>query len=392
MKRKSSGIKHLEIYNEVSQKILSGQYGPGDQLPTEHELSDIFSASRPTVNRAMRDLQQQGLIVRQKGKGSFVTDRTRPENMNFGMLVHWQLDNANPATMSTIFGSILPEMSRIASKFGYSLLLNNTPTTNTNAVERAKLICKELIKSDISGVFFTPLEVPTELSHINCEIAEELKRHNKQVILLDRDIQDSYHRSDFDIIGINNEQSSLILTNHLIELGCTKIDFIAAEKETTAIKDRIRGYKAALEEHNIVPEESRMHFLDTKELLSKGPGWDKAKAFLDSIKNGSVEAFVCVNDITAADMMNFLIRQDIKIPQQIRIVGFDDLPIIDYLPIPLTTIRQPVATIAYEAIRTMVDRLQNPDMDARDIMVKTELVIRESCGAHLRVKTSPQEN
>lgn len=385
MKQANHGIKHLEIYNRLSQDILGGKYAPGQKLPTENELAQYFKASRPTVGRAMRDLQQQGLITRKKGRGTFVTDQIKPENMNFGMLVHWQLVPSSPTTMTTIFGSILPEMSRIASTYGYSLLLNNTPATeNTNAIERARLICTQLIKSNISGVFFTPLEVPSNESHVNREIVEELKNHGKQVVLLDRDIYDSYHRSDLDIVGINNEQSSLILTNHLIELGCRKIDFICGEKETTAIKDRIRGYKAALEEHHLVPEDDRMHFLDTKELVRKGSNWEKAKEFLNCIHSGHTEAFVCVNDGTAADMMNFLLRQDIKIPEQIRIVGFDDLPIIDYLPIPLTTIRQPASTIAYEAIRTMVDRLKHPDMEARDIMIKTQLIVRESCGVHLR--------
>ena len=385
IKSSHKSIKHKEVYDKICNNILQGIYQPGDKLPTENELAEHFQASRPTIGRAMRDLQHKGLITRRQGQGTFVTNQPKPVNRNFGMLVHWQLVSNNPTTMTTIFGSILPEMSRIASQFGYSLLLNNAPAAeDTNAIERAKLICKEIVKSDISGVFFTPLEVSAGESPINREIAEEFKSNGKQVVLLDRDIEDSYHRSDFDIVGINNEQSSLILTNHLIQLGCTKIDFVSSANETTAIKDRIRGYKAALEENNILPEDDRMHFLDTKDLLENGPDWEKAREFLDGIREGYIEAFVCVNDITAADMMNFLLRQGVRIPEQVRIVGFDDLPVIEYLPIPLTTIRQPAVAIASEAIRTMIDRLQHPYMDARDIMIKTQLVVRESCGAHLK--------
>ena len=102
------------------------------------------------------------------------------------------------------------------------------------------------------------------------------------------------------------------------------------------------------------------------------------------IKTKKTEAFVCVNDSTAADLVYFFVRNGIQVPQDVRIVGFDDLPTDESLPVSLTTIRQNPSALAYESVRTMVDRIQRPDMPARDIMVKTELVIRESCGSHLK--------
>ena len=202
-------------------------------------------------------------------------------------------------------------------------------------------------------------------------------------MLLDRDITDSYHRSQYDIVGINNEQSSLVLTNHLIELGCKKIDFVCGTVQTTSINDRYRGYRAALEENSIHPERQRLHRFDSRQLMEQS-GHPKAAELLDLIKTKNTEAFVCVNDSTAADLVYFCLRNGINVPQDVRIVGFDDLPIDESLPVSLTTMRQNPAALAYESVRTMVDRILRPDMPARDIMVKTELVIRESCGSHLK--------
>ena len=64
-------------------------------------------------------------------------------------------------------------------------------------------------------------------------------------------------------------------------------------------------------------------------------------------------------------------------------MGFDDLPFDEHLPVALTTIRQNPSALAYEAIRTMIDRINHPDIPAREIMVKTDLVVRESCGSRL---------
>ena len=234
----------------------------------------------------------------------------------------------------------------------------------------------------MGGVFFTPLELAKN-NFSNKNIAEQLTKAGIAVVLLDRDITDSYHRSAFDIVGINNEQSSLILTNHLIELGCRKIDFVCGTVQTTAINDRYRGYRSAMEENALHPDKSRLHQFDSRQLAST-PGLPKGAELLNLVKTKKTEAFVCVNDSTAADLVYYFVRNGIRVPQDVRIVGFDDLPTDESLPVSLTTIRQNPSALAYESVRTMVDRIQRPDMPARDIMVKTELVIRESCGSHLK--------
>ena len=374
--------KHKLIYDKLCNDIVKGIYKPGEKLPTEKELAEMFKTSRPTIGRAMRDLQQKGLISRRQGQGTFVKQSSKPSNQTLGLLIHWQIRPVQ-TTNSTIFGIMVPELLKYASQSGYSLLLNDIPADNhSDYIGQAQAICKRLLNSHVAGVFFTPLELAKN-NISNKNIAEQLIKAGIAVVLLDRDITDSYHRSQFDIVGINNEQSSLVLTNHLIELGCNNIDFICGTVQTTAINDRYRGYRSALEENTLHPEKHRLHQFDSRQLAST-PGHPKGSELLELIKTKKTEAFVCVNDSTAADLVYFFVRNGIQVPQDVRIVGFDDLPTDESLPVSLTTIRQNPSALAYESVRTMVDRIQRPDMPARDIMVKTELVIRESCGSHLK--------
>jgi GntR family transcriptional regulator of arabinose operon len=375
-------VKHKLIYDKLCNDIIKGIYKPGEKLPTENELADMFDTSRPTIGRAMRDLQQKGLITRRQGQGTFVKQSTKPSNRTLGLLIHWQIRPVQ-TTNSTIFGIMVPELLKNASQYGYSLLLNDIPVGNdSDYIERAQAICKRLMASHVAGVFFTPLEL-TKNNFLNENIAEQLNRAGIALVLLDRDLTDSYHRSQFDIVGINNEQSSLIITHHLIELGCKKIDFVCGTVQTTAINDRYYGYRQALEENQIQPEKQRLHQFDSRLLVSQS-ACPERKMLLDLVKSGKTEAFVCVNDTTAADLITFFHSEGIKIPQDVRIAGFDDLPIDQNLPVSLTTIRQNPSALAYEAIRTMDDRINKPDTPARNIMVKTELIVRESCGSHLR--------
>lgn len=375
-------IKYKEIYNDLCRKILDGFYKPGQKLPTENELSRRFNTSRPTVGRAMRDLQQKGFIFRRQGQGTFVRQPHHTGNKTFGILIHWQNTPGQIQSMTSIFGLMVPEISRYASLFGYSLLLNDIPPEpEYDPVNRAQLIAQQLIDVKIAGVFFTPLELPDELSYINEEITRLLTKAGITVVLLDRDINNTYHRSQYDMVGINNERAAIAVTDHLVKQGCKKIDFLAEATKTTAIDERVRGYEIALENAGLKDTDHAVHYITSKNLFKKDAQYlQQAEIILNRIKTNNVDAFVCVNDSTAADLLNFLLRSNIRVPNDVRIVGFDDLPLNEYLAVPLTTIRQPIEALAYEAVRTMIDRIEHPELPARDIMVHTDLIIRQSSG------------
>lgn len=381
--RGNKEIKYKAIYDDLCGKILNGVYKPGQKLPTENELARQFNTSRPTVGRAMRDLQQKGFIFRRQGQGTFVRQPHHTGNKTFGILIHWQNTPGQIQTMNSIFGLMVPEISRYASMFGYSLLLNDIPPEpEYDPVKRAQVISQQLVDVKVAGVFFTPLELPDELSYINEEITGSLKRAGIAVVLLDRDIYNTYHRSQYDLVGINNERAAVTITDHLIMQGCKKIDFLAEATKTTAINERIRGYEVALNMANLNAMDHEVHYITSKNLFKKDPQHrDYAEKILNRIRKDKVDAFVCVNDSTAADLLNFLLRSDINVPKDVKIVGFDDLPLNEYLAVPLTTIHQPIEALAYEAVRTMIDRIEYPELPARDIMVHTNLIVRRSSGA-----------
>ncbi|MEJ7617652.1 MAG: LacI family DNA-binding transcriptional regulator [Pyrinomonadaceae bacterium] len=93
------------------------------------------------------------------------------------------------------------------------------------------------------------------------------------------------------------------------------------------------------------------------------------------------DAFVCANDRVAGNLMHTLLAERRRIPQDVRLVGIDDVNYAALLPVPLTTVRQPCRDIGETALRVMLERLDRPQMSARDVLLDCELVIRESCGA-----------
>lgn len=382
-KTKRTKIKHIEIYDAFCSAIMEGKYLPGEKIPTEKEISAEFNASRPTVGRAMRDLEQHGMLVRRQGSGTFVRKTFHSRTQTFGILIPWQ-GGESLDSKTSIFSAMVPELSRISSRSGYTLLLNESPRDDmANVVERAETICRQLIDLQVAGVFFMPIDNPARDIKFNLEIAESFEQAGIAIVLLDRDINEWSNRSKYDVVSIDNEYASYMLTRHLLQLGCRQIDFFTGVMGVTSVMGRIEGFWKALREAGVASEASRIVQVDPTKFINIDVDDNKAQLepIVGRIKNGQTEAIICVNDMTAIRLMQYLLKIGISIPDDVRIVGFDDSPIDEFLPVPLTTIRQNVPALAYEAVRTLKDRLEKPDSPARDVMVATELIIRQSCGS-----------
>lgn len=369
-------MKHQEIYDRILVGILEGKYLPGKQIPTEQDLATLFNASRPTVGKALRELEKKGFLYRKRGSGTFVKEPSQIQGHKLGILVPGvSLESGE------LFGAMVSQMSREASERGFAMLLNDSPSgTEQEIVEQARRIADELIELHVSGVFFLPMELSPEKWQFNQQIADAFDEAGISIVLLDRDVTLGSKRSNYDLIGINNERAAYNLTEHLIESGCRKIDFLTGTDQSSAIRDRIAGYQNALIDNGIQPEKNKVHRIDMNP--ARNPDLEQVQSRIEEfVLANSPDAVVCISDRKAAMLMKCLIKMKKKIPDDIRIVGFDDLPFISYLPVPLTTVRQPADTLAREAVRMLIDRIQNPDLPARDITVATELIVRDSCGA-----------
>ena len=92
----------------------------------------------------------------------------------------------------------------------------------------------------------------------------------------------------------------------------------------------------------------------------------------------SLEAFVCVNDLVAAWLMQSLLKAGTKVPGDIRIAGIDDSTFASFLPVPLTTVRQPCRELGEAALRTMLERIDRPKAPTRELLLDGQLIIRAS--------------
>lgn len=355
--------KYRMIADSLRASVLAGEYKTGSRLPSETELVRRFGVSRMTIVKAVKELQQMGLVTRRVGSGTYVSALTNQSSRLFGLLI--------PELGQTeIFEPICQGMASYQGVNRHSLLWGNAVGEEHPKEQAAEELCQQYITQKVSGVFFAPLELTPVKDEVNRRIVAAFDKAGIPVILLDRCVEQYPKRSQYDLVGIDNRRAGYAATVHLVQAGAKRIAFLGKQYSASTVDARIAGYREAL---------IAAGMLGQQDLVTRGDPGDIAliRKVLDT---HTPDAFVCANDHTAANLMQSLSRLGQRVPEDIRIVGVDDVKYANLLSIPLTTMHQPCVEIGRVAMSTMLSRLENPDFPARDILLSCRLVVRQSCG------------
>jgi len=361
MPDESKSPKYERICRSIKQAIASSEYKAGQRLPSESELVSLFGASRITVNRALRELQLGGIIDRRAGSGSYV--RAQPErSYTFGLLIP-------DLGLTEIFEPMCRGMASAEETDHRHVLLWSKSLGDSEAKEsQATELCQRMVSEKVSGAFFAPLELTPAKDAVNQVIVENFNRAGMPIILLDRDLVAYPARSRYDLVGIDNRRAGYAIAAHLLEVGCRRIAFVARPGSAPTVEARIAGYREAILDSHIEWE---------PRFVQRIAPWDKdaVKEMLATVKPDGI---VCANDFTAANLMKTLGALGVAVPNEICLAGIDDVKYASLLPVPLTTIHQPCVKMGAAAVAAMVQRIRNPDLPARDILLDFHLVVRES--------------
>jgi GntR family transcriptional regulator of arabinose operon len=354
--------KYQQILVELRRTIANGQSKTGDRLPSETDLGKTFGVSRLTVQRALKELQIEGLVARRAGSGTYVLPRKQSHGHLFGLLIPGLGE-------SEIFEPMCQGMAKAGRSGGHALLWGHATHSVLEDKEfLAHQLCDDYIARRVSGVFFAPLEGFANKDAVNLSITQRLSDAGIAVVLLDRCIYAWPNRSPFDLIGIDNRRGGHVVTRHMLGQGALHPVFLTRPNSAPTVDQRYAGFVEAVRAQGLCPGE-----------IIRGNPADKA--FVQKImESREPDAFVCANDVTAANLMQTLETLGLAVPADIRISGFDDVRYANLLRVPLTTLRQPCQELGETAIQAMLSRLAHRTLPARDILLDCKLVVRKSCG------------
>ena len=349
--------KYRAVYNALLRAIRRGEYTAGSRLPTESELLAEFNVSRITVIRALRDLEAAGIVRRRRGSGTYVQGPQPTASASIGVIFP-------PLEPGSIFSTVHQVLGRESQKLGWQMLFHDIADTDTP--QMAADILEHVFKGPVRGLLYLPLPVAATCGQINEAVARQCQTRKIPLVLLDRDIHHLHDRSHFDVVGSDNELGGFLVGQHLIKRGCRRILFFTDAREHPTAEARWEGVRRAVVQSPSVWCE-----------ICSGDGDDSAFVAAILAKH-QPDGIACVNDMTAAKVMRTLLRQGIKIPQRIKLTGFDDTSTAALLSVPLTTVRQSAEGMAIQAANLMRQRLERPDLAAVTVSIACSLIVRDS--------------
>jgi LacI family transcriptional regulator len=195
---------------------------------------------------------------------------------------------------------------------------------------------------------------------------------NLPIVLLCSQVKDA----EFDSVTIQNYRGARDIVSHLISLGHRRIAMVNGAQGTFDASERMRGYHAALKEAGIRPSRS----LECDGRFTEAGGYEATKALLE--RNPRPTAIFAANDSMAIGALSALREAGIRVPEDMSVAGFDDIPLARYMDPPLSSVKVPIAELGTRAIEMLLNAITHKNSHKRrHEKLCTGLVIRSSCGA-----------
>jgi len=233
-------------------------------------------------------------------------------------------------------------------------------TTHRTATKEANYVAN-LARGMVDGLLLVLPRNPVDY-------IETLTRRNFPFVLIDH----QGTAENCPAVGATNWQGAYTATEYLITLGHRRIGFITGSIDLGCSQDRLKGYRSALRTH---------HIAETPELVYEGTffqpdGYAGACALLDLPDHPT--AIFASNDVMAMGVMDAIRNRGLRIPDDISVVGFDNIPQSAMVYPPLTTVQQPLEQMGRVAAQMLISILNNAEKDTSRIELPTELIVRGS--------------
>jgi len=359
-------------------RIESGQYAPGEWLPTERELAAEFRADRSTIRTALSSLADRQLIVREAGRRPRVADRpgdvaggedSQDAGISLQTLAVLSPQTPHYPASSAIQRGALQVL--IYKEAPYRLVVfDNMAETRAETIRRERHALEAIQNEGINGVVVWHQGSVHTLPDLR-----RLQAAGIPMVMIDR--RDPSFACDF--VGIDNSLAAREAVTHLLDLGHRRIMHLTMDDPTVTVAEREQGYREAMMSRGIRPEPDWYVRMSNQTHLQP-PVTAAVDHFLGMAEPPT--AIFVMNDILAHGLMAELQLRGCSVPDQISIMGFDDMDRNAPRPSPLTTVHQPFEQMGEKAIELLLNRLSAPaelSNTYSHILLPTRLVIRTSC-------------
>lgn len=335
---KNDRTKYQDLIDYIIDLVESGTLKPGQKLSSENELSRQFDISRQTVRTALGILEEQGVLRRVKGSGTYLNDHRREnlEQRNRIAVVTTYVD-------SYIFPKIIQGIEEVLFERGYSVQIAFT----NNAPEREKSVLSDIIsRDDVAGIIVEGTK--SGLPNPNISFYRTLQERDIPVLF----INTFYPELDVPHVSLDDVQAARKAVEYLIEKGHRDIGAILKLDDGQG-RQRYLGYLQAMDQAGLSVTDSRMVWIDTDESKQLAYCTDKIMNRLESCS-----ALFCYNDQIAFQLVRLLHNHGIRVPEDVAVISIDDSDLAIHSEVQITSLPHPKEKLgakAAEMLLRMID-------------------------------------
>lgn len=345
-----------QIERDVAQRIEKGEFKTFERFPDERELARLYKVSRDTVRQANTNLEKSGFLIRIQGKGTFVDDVARVKTgLHRIGLVMGHTNDTSSEFLPPVFNGIWAAIAAHGHNHELELMMSKNGSGLTEQVVAVD-------KKRVDGLLFLVLETDDQ-------ILLELKKKGFPFVLINYYVQGT----KLNCILCNHRKAAFDATEHLIKLRHKDIAFMCGDLTHRSDIDRVQGYRMALEKHDIryrpallksclyMQEEVKNRM---RELLS-----------LDAVPTG----IICADDKIAFWVAEILCQYNLSVPEDVSLIGFNDMKIASTMKPNLTTMRMPMEKIGKLGTEMLIEIMNGNASREKEIKLDFSLVERDSC-------------
>lgn len=360
--------KHLYeiVANDLKEKIINGHFGDQGKIPNYLDLTKMYDVSMSTIKKSMKILNDENVLISRVGKGTYAnkkflnSDKSSPQAITnkLGLLVR---DLEGP-----YFSGIYQGLADQMDDHGRKLMI----TVSRDFYQQEDSLLKMMVSHQVDGLILTT----RRKSIYGIRIFEQLRENQIPAVLL-HDVYDSM----LPVVDVNNYKGGQLAARQLISSTERNFAVIVGEHGYRPDDLRLEGFIDQLKQQGIDPDR-RCHifrFSFGTEATAFDEGY-KLGLSLD-LKSLDVDGIFLFNDLIAMGFQKAMFERGIRIPQDLRMVGFDNIDRCSEARVPLTTIEVPRYNIGKEAHHLLDQMIKQPgDYQPTKKLLEPKLIIRDS--------------
>lgn len=326
------------------------------------DIAKLAGVSVVTVSRVVNDSSNVGDETRKKVQQAIKELKYKPNRV--AKRLRSTVSSGNllgvliPDIKNPFYVDVLNGIEEIAYKNNYALIMCNF---NQDEEKQSRYI-DILLSEAVDGMIVAP--VKTDDQKIINVIQSGLP-----IVCVDRGLKDV----DVDVVLVDNKRGAFLAVEHIIKSGYKRIAYISGKRDIPSSLQREEGYLEALKKYDIAVDSSLIKYGDS----SHASGVTLSGDLLD-LPNPP-DAIFTGNNLITLGALETINKREIKIPQEVAIVGFDDMYWSNSFNPPLTAVRQPAHEIGKRAIELLIQRIEDPHKSTVQMILNADLIQRKSC-------------